>query len=141
MQIELFTTFSNGKIVNKMRLAVEMLVDRYIEDSGDEAELKYTRMRYELEISRRRDEQGLERLYISYESLKTIPRSDDIWCKRHGLSTQNKWLPKLGNRGKRGSTGGSGKIPFISTETQHHSLASGRTQRAYIFYRQCGYWE
>ena len=114
--IELFTQFSNGKVVNKMRLAVEMLIDLYIEDSGVEVELKYTRMRYELEISRRIDEKGLERLYVSYESLGTIPRNDDIWCKRHGLSTQNKWLPKLGNRGKRYRRGESGKIPFISTE-------------------------
>jgi predicted ATPase len=105
--IELFTTIPNGKPVNKMSLAVEMLVDRSIQDSwGANAELKYTRMRYELEILRRSDEQGLERLYVSRESLKSIPRADDNWCKKHGLSTQNNWLPKV--------TGG--RPSFISTE-------------------------
>jgi predicted ATPase len=63
-------------------------------------------MRYELEILRRNDEQGLERLYVSRESLKAVPRADDHWCKKHGLSTQNNWLPKL--------TGG--RPSFISTE-------------------------
>jgi predicted ATPase len=106
--IELFTVFSNGQIVDKMRLAVEMLVDRSIQDEwGREAELKYTRMRYELGISRGKNERGLERLYVSHESLKAIPRHSDIWCKRHGLSVQNKWLPKP-------SSGGNGS--FISTE-------------------------
>lgn len=104
---ELFTTMPNGESLNKMSLAVEMLVDRSIQDSwGAKADLKYTRMRYELEILRRTDEQGLERLYVTRESLKAIPRSDDDWCKKHGLSTQNGWLPKL--------TGG--RTSFISTE-------------------------
>jgi len=104
---ELFTTMPNGKSLNRMFLAVEMLVDRSIQDSwGAKADLKYTRMRYELKILRRLDEQGLERLYVAHESLKAIPRSDDDWCKKHGLSTQNGWLPKL--------TGG--RPHFISTE-------------------------
>ena len=105
--IELFTAIPYDKPVNKMKLAVEMLVDRSIQDSwGAKADLKYIRMRYELEILRHNDEQGLERLYISQESLKAIARNDDIWCKKHGLSTQNDWLPKL--------TGS--RPPFISTE-------------------------
>lgn len=105
--IELFTASPNSQTANQITLAADMLVDRSIQDSwGAKADLKYTRMRYELKISRRTDEQGLERLYVSHESLKAIPRSDDTWSKRHGLSTQNNWLPKL--------TGG--RPSFISTE-------------------------
>jgi predicted ATPase len=105
--VELFTTSPDGHSVNKMALAVEMLVDRDIQDSwGAQAELKYTRMRYDLEIIRRTDEQGLERLYVTRESLKAIARSDDQWSRSHDLSTQNSWLPKL--------TGG--RSSFISTE-------------------------
>lgn len=108
--VELFTTFPDGHSVDKMTMAVELLVDRSIQDSwGAQAELKYTRMRYELEITRRTDEQGLERLYVTHESLRAIPRSDDSWIKRHGLSTQSKWLPKL--------TGG--RPSFISTEASN----------------------
>ncbi len=105
--IELFTTFPNGQSLNNMTLAVEMFVDRSIQDSwGAGADLKYTRMRYELEIARRSDEQGLERLYVVHESLKAIARSEDKWSKKHDLSTQNNWLPKL--------TGG--RLSFISTD-------------------------
>jgi predicted ATPase len=112
--VELFTTFPNGHSVNKMTVAVEMLVDRNVQDSwGAQASLKYTRMRYDLEITRRTDEQALERLYVTRESLKAIVRGEDNWCKRHGLSTQNNWLPKL--------TGG--RPSFISTET----LKAGQT--------------
>jgi len=129
--IDAFTKLADGRLVNKICLAVEMLVDLYVEDGSVEAELKYTRMRYELEISRRLDELGLERFSVSYESLKTIPRVDDIWCKRHGLLTQTKWLPKLGSRGKRGGRSGSGSVPFISTEQNtillHRDGLSGGT--------------
>ncbi len=119
--VELFTTYSNGQAANKMRIAVEMFVDRTIQDSwGASAELKYTRMRYELEISRHIDEQGLERLYVTHESLKAIARGDDRWTKRHGLSTQNGWLPKL--------TGG--RTSFISTEQETiHLHQDGRGGR------------
>jgi predicted ATPase len=104
---ELFTTFPDGRSVNRMALAVEMLVDRTIRDSwGAQANIKYTRMRYDLEITRHIDEQGLERLYVTHESLKAIVRGEDQWSKHHGLSTQNRWLPKL--------TGG--RPSFISTE-------------------------
>ena len=105
--IELFTTLPDGRSVDTITMAVELLVDRKIQDSwGAQAELKYTRLRYELVISRHTDEQGLERLYVTHESLRAIPRGDDSWSKRHGLSTQNKWLPKL--------TGG--RLSFISTD-------------------------
>ena len=78
--VELFATSPDGHSVNKMVLAVEMLVDRNIQDSwGAQAELKYTRMRYDLEILRRIDEQGLERLYVTREVLKAIARGDDQW--------------------------------------------------------------
>ena len=105
--VELFTTFPDGRSSNQMTLAGEMLVDRNIQDSwGAQATLKYTRMRYDLQITRRMDEQGLEKLYVARETLKAIVRSEDQWSKRHGLSTQNGWLPRL--------TGG--RISFISTE-------------------------
>src|SRR5881398_1496390 len=48
---ELFTVLSEGKTVDRMRLAVEMLVDRKVQDDlGGKGELNYTRLRYELEV-------------------------------------------------------------------------------------------
>ncbi|RLT43228.1 MAG: DUF2813 domain-containing protein [Chloroflexi bacterium] len=104
---ELFTILPNGESLNRMRLAVEMLVEREIQDSwGAQAELRYTRMRYELEISRRTDSRGLERLYVEHELLAPIARSKDIWAKNHEMKTDGPWIPKV--------TGGR-SAPFIST--------------------------
>lgn len=79
--IELFTTSPDGHAVNTITIAVEMLVDRKIQDSwGAQAEIKHTRMRYDLEITRRIDEQGLERLSVTDESLKAILHSLLFTC-------------------------------------------------------------
>jgi predicted ATPase len=92
---ELFTRLPTGKSVDRMRIAVEMLVDRKVKDDlGREVELKYTRLRYELEITPGTDEYGLEQLYITHESLKTIPRTIDDWSKRYQLDLGNSWLAK-----------------------------------------------
>src|SRR5439155_19127893 len=46
---ELFTLLPNGERVERMRLAVEMLVDQKVQDDlGGEYELTYRRLRYEL---------------------------------------------------------------------------------------------
>lgn len=116
---ELFTTQDGS---HKMRLAAELFVERHIRDSwGADAELKYTRLRYELEIERRIDAQGLERLYVTYESLASIPRHDDHWIRRHNL-TASDWLPKV--------TGG--RSPFISTDEKAQTISlhqDGRSGR------------
>ncbi len=105
---ELFTLLPDGSSVPEMRLAVEFLVNRRIRDSwGAEADLKHTRMRYELHIVRRKDSRGLEHLYISHESLHAIPRKKDAWLHRHVGRYEEKWLP-MRYAGRQ--------APFISTE-------------------------
>ncbi|NTW97855.1 MAG: AAA family ATPase, partial [Oscillochloris sp.] len=105
---ELFTVRPDGSIATHMRLVVELLVDRQVRDSwGAEEELKYTRMRYHLEIERRDDDRGLERLYVVHESLKALPREQDQWIKRFLDQRREPWLPVL----KRGR-----QEAFISTE-------------------------
>ena|SRR5947209_3548585 len=77
---ELFTLLPNGQHVDRMRMAVEMLVDRNVRDiSGEELELvegvarrkevilKYTRLRYELEITLQPNDYGLDQLHVAYE--------------------------------------------------------------------------
>jgi hypothetical protein len=61
---------------------------------GQKAVLKYTRLRYELEVAFKEDTYGLQRPYVLHESLKSIPQEQDSWCKRYGLSSQNGWLPE-----------------------------------------------
>lgn len=106
---ELFTIHTDGAREMRMKLAAEMLVEPKIVDSwGAEAELKYTRLRYDLTIIRQTDNKGLERLYVEHESLTLIQRGIDRWAKRQGLDAQYHWLPRV--------TGG--RAPFISTEVE-----------------------
>ncbi len=93
---ELFTKLPDGQTSNRIRIAVEMLVDRKVQDDlGEQAELKYTRLRYELEITLQSDGHDPNRLHVAYESLKPISRNEDKWCKKYGLSSQNSWLPEF----------------------------------------------
>lgn len=107
---ELFTVLPDGKPTNQMKLAVELFIDQHIKDSwGTEAELKYTRLRYELHVERRADQHGLERLSVSYESLKPLTRQDDLWVRQHLGKVVGEWLPRV--------TGGRSS-PFISTSQE-----------------------
>jgi predicted ATPase len=111
---ELFTRLPDGGFVDRMRFAVEMLVDRKVQDDlGAEAELTYTRLRYELEIMLRADEYGLDQLYVTNESLESIPQDKDRWSNKYGLSTENKWVPLFGNN----------RVSFMSTRTRATMIA------------------
>jgi len=104
---ELFTKLPGGGTSKRIRMAVEMLVDRRIRDGGGgefeligevelrkKVTLKYTRLRYELEISLQSDGPGPSQLNVVHESLKSIPQNEDNWCKKYGLSSKNNWLPE-----------------------------------------------
>ncbi len=119
-----------------MRIAVEMLVDRKVKDElGKEAELKYTRLRYELEIVKGIDEYGLEHLYVTHESLRTIPRGEDTWCERYGLSAQNNWLPSFSENqivfittaARKSPTVGEAAIPYEPDKPSLVSVAGSPT--------------
>lgn len=93
---ELFTILPHGKTSNTIKLAVELLLERQIQDSwGARVDLKHTRLRYELEIEKRSDERGLERLYVMHERLRPIYRDNDVWVKRHMGNQKSRWLPPL----------------------------------------------
>lgn len=111
---ELFTKLSNNVTSDRIRIAVEMLVDRKVQDDfGKSADLIFTRLRYELEITQGIDTYGLEKLFVTYESLKSIPFDEDIWSKRNGLLTPNSWVPEPDNRIPAFI---KGAIPFIATD-------------------------
>jgi predicted ATPase len=123
---EIFALLPDGRPADRMRLAAEVLVDRTVQDSwGAQVAIKYTRLRYELEIARRTDSQGLERLYVDHESLTAIPRGEDSWAKRHGLTARSGWLPALtgGRSPFISTTAGENGIPTISL---HQDLHGGR---------------
>jgi predicted ATPase len=110
---ELFTQYPDGNYANEMRFVVEVLVDREVKDSwGSEKKLKYTRLKYTLEISRNRDKRGLDRLYITKEELSLIKKADDKWCKHYVDAKRDDWIPKI--KGGR-------SVAFINTESDPKS--------------------
>lgn len=106
---ELFSQDAEGSFGHEMNFAVEVLVDKKIKDSwGGEADLKYTRLRYELRLERKKDERGIERIFVISESLQPILLGQDPWYLTY-LGRQNEsWRPLF-----------SGDvIPFIYTEPE-----------------------
>jgi len=80
-----FTKYPDGKRANKMRFAVEMLVDHKVRDRlGIESILTDRRFRYEVEISTY-DENGLEGLLVTHEALRFISAIHDNWSRKYGF--------------------------------------------------------
>lgn len=108
---EQFTHYSEDKHADRIKIAVELLVDQTVRDNwGEEAVLKYTRLRYEIEIERiTRNNRGFEDLKIVHEQLAPLKHQEDKWVKRN-ISKENLdfWRPKV-KAGKRG-------VPYILTQ-------------------------
>ena len=70
---DLFRRMSPDRREERMRFAVELLLAPRVSDPwGREVALTHTRMRYELEIARRKDARGIERLIVSREAALPI---------------------------------------------------------------------
>lgn len=83
---ELFRLQPDGSSGDRMRLAVELLLNRRVEDPwGSNADVRYTRLRYEVHIERRMDARGIERLVVAKETAEPIAGNRDRW-KPHGAS-------------------------------------------------------
>ncbi len=111
--IELFTQYGSDEYAETMSFAVEMLIDKSVTDSwGGEATLKYTRLRYELQIARKSNENGIDELSIVEERLEPLRHQKDTWIKNNlPKQTLEHWRPKV-KTGKRG-------IPYIYTEQKN----------------------
>ena len=111
--IELFTQFGIDNYANEIEFVVEMLVNKNIKDAwGNETKLKYTRLRYELSISRITNTSGIEDLAVSKENLFKLNHQEDIWvAKIMPKKTLEFWRPKV-------VTGKSG-IPYIETVSEN----------------------
>ena len=106
---ELFTVRPGGRRATQMRLAVELLVPRSVQDSwGTIRDLTYPRLRYELVIERRDEAQGQDAIELKREALTTIPRHGDRWTRAYNLNTGGPWVPAM--------TGG--RSPLISTQLE-----------------------
>jgi predicted ATPase len=111
--IELFTQYEENTYAEIMEFEVEMLVNKHIKDAwGNEAELKYTRLCYKLEIKRTTNSaSGIEDLIVIKEELEKLNHQEDKWIKLLPKTQLDYWRPKV-STGKRG-------VPYISTEQQN----------------------
>jgi predicted ATPase len=109
--IELFTQYGENQYATEITFAVEMLVNRTVTDAwGNEAELKYTRLRYELKIKRFTNSLGIEDLAVTYEHLENLKHREDKWIQLLPKNRLENWRPKV-KQGKRA-------IPYIKTEIE-----------------------
>lgn len=106
--VELFRRHPTDGPVKQMRFAVEVLVDPKVEDPwGQEVELTHTRIRYELEIERRQDQRGLERLAVTREWAEPILKKNDRWMESREVSEEFEEHYLLSKR----------RSPWLVTET------------------------
>ena len=110
--LELFTKYGEGDYATQMYFEVEMLLDKNIEDGWkSKAQLKYTRLRYALQIERFTNQVGMQDLRVKFEELSLLKQSTDKWFKKIIKSKDiqsEDWRPKaIGGRTK-----------FIRTEEQ-----------------------
>ena len=105
---ELFTKYTDDTSASEMRFAVEMLVPRKVKDNwGGVADVKTPRMRYDLVIAKRQNDQGFEELTVMREQLSRIATDRDNWAKKYMKKKTVIWRSSI--------SGGSGK-PYIYTE-------------------------
>jgi predicted ATPase len=107
--IELFTQYGDDNYATEMEFVVEMLVNKNVKDAwGNEAKLKYTRLRYELSIKRITNQSGIQDLAVSKENLFKLNHQEDKWVTTIlPKKSLEFWRPKVGT-GKRG-------IPYIES--------------------------
>jgi predicted ATPase len=113
---ELFRKKADGSSVTRMAFAVELLLAPEVQDPwGDTVKISHSRVRYEVEIERRKDDRGIERLVVAKEEAKPILAQSDKWQpKKQELSAQFRQLfMKYGRRTPWLTTGESdGKRSF-----------------------------
>jgi len=126
---ELFSLTSQGEPPRPMRFGVELLLDKEVTDAFSERrELKYTRLRYEIEIERRVEaNNGIERLFVKREDAHIIKRKDDRWL--NSPDSPSKEFVK--NHALYAS--GGGRSHFLETASDHFVVnqdgVSGRPRR------------
>lgn len=82
---ELFRRDVRGEPATRMAFAVEVLLDPEVGDPwGATVRTGHSRVRYEVEIERRKDSRGIERLVVIREEARPIFARDDTWSPASG---------------------------------------------------------
>ncbi|MEM9291234.1 MAG: AAA family ATPase [Acidobacteriota bacterium] len=75
---ELFGRDAEGGAVGEMSFAVEVLLPGQVKDPwGNQRDLQWTRLRYEVRLRRRSDAQGLERVQVVHELARALLKTED----------------------------------------------------------------
>lgn len=113
--IELFSQYGPNEYADEMEFVVDMLVNRNVKDKwGGKAELNHTRLKYRLIINRKKNEIGLEDLFVVHESLEKI-NQEDPWVK--------KYIPKKARVLTKAIRSGGSRDPYIRTEGEGDTWA------------------
>jgi predicted ATPase len=105
---ELFRIQPDGQPGRRMSLAAEVLLHRTVEDPwGGTAHVRQTRIRYEVDIERRMDSRGIERLVVARETAEPIRGNADGW-RPHGRSPSAAFRRAFMTYGR--------STPFLSTQ-------------------------
>lgn len=127
---EQFRLQPDGQYGRHISLAVEVLLDRAVRDPwGGTKSLSYTRIRYEVDIERREDERGIERLIVVREWAATVKGNADSW-QPHNASPSQPFRRRFMRYGR--------STPFLSTRDEggtptfhiHQDPTGGRTRSA-----------
>jgi predicted ATPase len=127
---EQFRLGPDGEYGRHMHLAAEVLLDRTVRDPwGGTAAVRFTRLRYEVEIERRTDVRGFEKLIVVRETAEPIMGSADRW-KPHGTSPSQAFRRRFIHYGR--------STPFLSTSDEggtltfhiHQDRSAGRRRTA-----------
>lgn len=107
--LELFTMYDQNNHSKSMEFEVEMLINKEVKDAwGNKAQLKYTRLNYQLHLRRYENDSGLQDIEVIYEKLINLKHQEDKWIDIIPKKLREIWRPKV-STGKRG-------IPYIDTE-------------------------
>ena len=107
---ELFTQYANGLYAEKMSFTVEMLVPTTVADDwGESAELRHTRLRYELTIGRGVKADEPYQLRVLHEQLTLITKKEDKWTDIIPEEYRHHWIPNL-------KQGEARHKPYIETQ-------------------------
>jgi len=77
--LELFRRLPDGQVATRMTFAIETLLEPTVRDDfGEEKDLTFPRLRYEITIVRR-EEDRIERFFVERERAASIAKKDDRW--------------------------------------------------------------
>lgn len=127
---ELFRLRPDGDYGRSMHLAVEVLLARTVQDPwGGTAKVRHTRLRYEVDIERRKDARGIERLVVVREVAEPIKGNMDRW-QPHGRSPSAAFKREFMSYGRSTPFLSTREVDGIPTFHIHQDPSGGRKRSA-----------